>query len=427
MSKPTVHPASLKIKDFTYHLPEEKIARYPLGRRDDSRLLIFNNGDITTDIYRNIAVHLPAGAFMVFNETRVLHARLFFQKPTGGKIEIFCLEPDERYDVSVAMRQTEEVYWKCLVGGAARWKNGQVLSMEVSFEDDAGKPAHTQVFAEQVSRQKDFFLLRFHWKAALPSALSFSEILYHSGNLPIPPYLHRESEASDEIRYQTIFAREEGSVAAPTAALHFTPEIMKSMAAAEIRSGLLTLHVGAGTFKPVKSEHMKDHDMHAEWMEIPLGLIRQLLLQKLKKAPVIAVGTTSARSLESLYWIGVQMLNGDWEPGRSIAVPQWYPYDKNYGASAADALEAVLDYLEKKGMDKIMARTRIIIAPGYDYKIIDGLVTNFHQPQSTLLLLVAAMIGEDWRLVYDYALHHDFRFLSYGDGCLLWRTVGAAT
>jgi S-adenosylmethionine:tRNA ribosyltransferase-isomerase len=351
----------------------------------------------------------------------VLHARIFFQKSTGGKIEVFCLEPDQRYDVSVAMKQTEEVYWKCLVGGAAKWKNGQVLSTELSFEI-AGKEVHLKVWAEQVSRHSDFFLLKFRWTADTPSALSFSEVLYHSGNLPIPPYLHRESEPSDEVRYQTIFARDEGSVAAPTAALHFTPEIMENLATAGIKAGLLTLHVGAGTFKPVKSEYMKDHDMHAEWMEIPIDFIRQLLSQKSNAKPVVAVGTTSARSIESLYWIGAQLLDGDWDPGRDIAVPQWYPYTNHSDASASAALAAVIDYLVQKGLNKIIARTQIMIAPGYDYKVIDGLVTNFHQPQSTLLLLVAAMIGDAWRLVYDYALHHDFRFLSYGDGCLLWRT-----
>lgn len=416
-----VHPAFLQIKDYHYPLPEDQIAKYPLPHRDDSSLLIFENGNITTDVYRNIASYLAPETFMVFNKTRVLHARLFFQKPTGGRIEIFCLEPDERYEMSSAMQQTGEVYWKCLVGGAAKWKSGQVLRMDIGLEqgDDL---VQLHVFAEQVSREADIFLLKITWNADDASVLSFSEVLSHCGNLPIPPYLHRKAEKSDEVRYQTIFAREEGSVAAPTAALHFTPEVMESLDAAGVKTGLLTLHVGAGTFKPVKSTFMKQHDMHAEWMEIPLDFIKQLLLQQEQDKPVVAVGTTSARSLESLYWIGVQMLNGDWDPQRNIAVPQWYPYDNHAAFPVSEALHAILAYLKENRLGKIMARTQIIIAPGYKYKIIDGLVTNFHQPQSTLLLLVAAMVGADWRSIYDYALRQGFRFLSYGDGCLLWKT-----
>ena len=415
-----MHPSSLQIKDFTYDLPDEKIARYPLQQRDQSRLLVYKNDTFTEDNYRNIARFIPGQALMVFNQTKVIHARLLFRKPTGGRIEVFCLEPDNRYpDVQTAMLQQGEVYWKCMVGGAAKWKDGQVLELEK--EERSGAP---DVYASLQERAEGVYILHLFWnkEAGHSNAdMSFAEILHHAGKVPLPPYLNREAEQTDEHRYQTIFAKEEGSVAAPTAALHFTEEVMQSFSAKQIAASFVTLHVGAGTFKPVKSETMEGHDMHAEWIEVT----QQLLLDisdKLKSGqPVIAVGTTSSRTLESLYWIGVRLIRKEQINFSGIAVPQWYPYEHPADIPAAAAFAAILDYLQQQRYDKLVTRTQIIIAPGYDFRIINGLVTNFHQPQSTLLLLVAALVGQSWRDIYAYALAHDFRFLSYGDGCLLWK------
>lgn len=409
-----MHPAQLQIKTFTYELPEENIARYPLPQRDQSRLLIYRDGTITEDIYRNIDSRLPAGCLLIFNQTKVIYARLQFQKPTGGRVEVFCLEPDERYrEVQQAMLQKGEVYWKCMVGGAAKWKEGQVLQLQ------AGE-GHRQwlMQASLVERREGYFLLRLTW----PQELSFAEVLHVAGKVPLPPYLNREAEQSDEQRYQTIFAREEGSVAAPTAALHFTEDILERLSAKGIDTGVLTLHVGAGTFKPVKSETMEGHDMHAEWIEATPALLEQLIAKLNADLPVVAVGTTSARTLESLYWIGVRLLrDAGFVPADGIAIPQWYPYEQDSDESPVAALEAVLAYLRAQGMTRLVARTQIIIAPGYRFRIINGLVTNFHQPQSTLLLLVSALVGESWRDIYTHALRQGFRFLSYGDGCLLWK------
>jgi len=426
MSLTIPHPSTLKIKDFNYDLPEEKIARYPLAQRDASKILIYKEGIIETDIYKNIDRHLPEEALITFNQTKVIHARLFFEKPSGGRIEIFCLEPDERYhDVISAMQQTHEVYWKCMVGGAAKWKPGQVLELKTEA-GDTGSPGKLALWASLEERRGPVFIIKLNWKYSTNHhsksvTVSFSEVLQIAGALPIPPYLNRAAEASDEVRYQTIFAKEEGSVAAPTAALHFTPEVLTRLAQKNITAAFLTLHVGAGTFKPVKSERMQGHDMHAEWIEVSKAFVKQLLTFKKSRKPVVAVGTTSARTLESLYWIGVRLLRNEWNEKEAFAVTQWYPYDHPSEVVVEDALAAVLKFMEDHNHLKLITRTQIIIAPGYDFKMIDGLITNFHQPQSTLLLLVAALIGPDWRKVYDYALSHDFRFLSYGDGCLLWK------
>lgn len=410
-----MHPSSLQIRDYTYDLPDEKIARYPLAVRDQSRLLVYRNGYITEDTYRHIDRQLPEGSLLIFNQTKVIHARLLFRKPTGGRIEVFCLEPDERYaDVQTAMLRKGEVYWKCLVGGAAKWKDGLELGLDTaSWADDRAPLGMTAAIAE---RREGYFVLRLRWDAAL----SFAEALHIAGHVPLPPYLNRDAEHSDEQRYQTIFAHEEGSVAAPTAALHFTDHILQQLAARNIDTALLTLHVGAGTFRPVKSDTMEGHDMHAEWIEADEALLERLLLQLDRTRPVVAVGTTSARTLESLYWLGVRLLRGELASMEGVTVPQWYPYDQDSDLTADEALTALLDYMRSRQLRRIVTRTRIIIAPGYRFRIIDGLVTNFHQPQSTLLLLVAALTGADWRKIYDHALAHGFRFLSYGDGCLLW-------
>ncbi len=322
-------------------------------------------------------------------------------------IEVFCLEPHEQYgDIQTAMLQKNTVLWKCMVGGASKWKPGMVLTIEHQSPDFT-------LSATIAERTSDAFIIEMKWD----TPLSFAEVLHYTGKVPLPPYLHREAEASDETRYQTIFAKEEGSVAAPTAALHFTEGVLQSLKEKHIDTALVTLHVGAGTFKPVKAETMQEHDMHAEWIEVDATAI-QIIKDRLETG-IIAVGTTSMRTLESLYWIGAKILQGIYPEHSGIAVAQWDPYEFETGATTAEALQAIIDWLQQNGQEKLVTRTQILIAPGYDCKIVRGLVTNFHQPQSTLLLLVSALIGSEWRSLYNYALGHDFRFLSYGDGCLL--------
>lgn len=408
-----MHPKYLSIKDYTYHLPEERIARYPLNKRDDSKLLVYKNGTITENIYQHIADELPNNSVLIFNDTRVIQARLYFKKPNGTLIEIFCLEPDNRYaDITQAMLQQEKVYWKCLIGGASKWKTGK---LKAAHSSDA-----IVLEAEKIAQEKDSYLICFSWK---PCTQAFSEILQHVGNIPLPPYLHRKAEVSDAERYQTIYAVKDGSVAAPTAGLHFTKEVFKNLDAKNIRSLHLTLHVGAGTFKPVKATYMEDHTMHAEYIDVSKQAIEQLITIKKLAQPIIAVGTTSLRTLESLYWIGWAIHNDSNIDMQRFVLHQWFSYEtavtKNF--SIIDALENILKYLVKCSVDRLVTRTQILIAPGYVFKMIDGLITNFHQPQSTLLLLVAALVGDDWRKIYDYALNNNFRFLSYGDGCLLMR------
>lgn len=405
-----MHPRELKIEDFTYHLPDEKIAKYPLAQRDASRLLVYNHGNIQEDTYLHLAGQLPAGSLLVFNQTKVVHARLLFKKDTGGLIEVFCLEPHAQYpEVQSALGQKHKVWWDCMIGGASKWKHGMTLSITHSDPDFT-------LSATIVERKPSSFTVEFTWDADI----SFAEVLHYCGKMPIPPYLHRDADDSDETRYQTIFARNEGSVAAPTAALHFTDAVMQTLAGKNIDTALVTLHVGAGTFKPVKAETMQEHDMHAEWIDVDIATIGELISHL--DAGIVAVGTTSLRTLESLYWIGVKIWNGAAPAFNDIAVAQWDPYELYTTITAKEALEAVASYLEAKGQSRLTTRTQILIAPGYEFKIINGLVTNFHQPQSTLLLLVAALIGEDWRRIYDHALNNKFRFLSYGDGCLLWRS-----
>ncbi len=409
-----MHPRELSIKDFIYDLPAAQIAFHPLEQRDASRLLIFREGAISTDIYRNIADQFTPGTFLIFNNTKVVEARLLFQKTTGGIIEIFCLEPAEDYaDITTAMNQIGKVRWLCMVGGAAKWKKGTTL--QLPFITD-GK--NHLLEARLIEKRSDSFLIELEWEAAL----SFAEVLHHAGHVPLPPYIKRVDEAADKTRYQTIFAEQDGSVAAPTAGLHFTPEVLSSLASKQITTRFVTLHVGAGTFKPVKADSMQEHEMHSEYIETDKALIEELAAHK--GGPVVAVGTTSMRTLESLYWLGVQILNGkERSHDGMLQITQWEAYEQSDDRkpTAGEALAAVLEYMQKRNTDKLIARTQIIIAPGYRFRLVNGLVTNFHQPASTLLLLVAAFIGPRWRELYAYALQNDFRFLSYGDGCLLWR------
>ncbi|WP_026764009.1 S-adenosylmethionine:tRNA ribosyltransferase-isomerase [Sediminibacterium salmoneum] len=444
------HPSNLHIEDFNYELPNEKIAKYPLEQRDQSKLLIYgapqfsetaepNSGEtgpvsgngisIRESVYANIADELPQGSLLVFNDTKVVEARLLFQKPTGGIIELFCLEPSDQYgDITTAMLQKGSVQWKCLVGGAKKWKEGAVF-LEVAAsehsQDSFDRPnpqKPLKIFANKVEILSDCFLIEFSWE---PAALSFAEVLHLAGDIPLPPYLNRETEESDKERYQTIYAKHDGSVAAPTAGLHFTSSVFEKLAKKNIHKGYVTLHVGAGTFKPVKAAQMKDHEMHAEFIDVNRATIEQLLAHV--ALGIIAVGTTSLRTLESLYWIGVKTLRNPSIAAADLQVSQWEPYggadSENNTAkvyTAEESLTALLHWMQQNNADRIITKTQIIIAPGYIFRIIRALVTNFHQPQSTLLLLISAIVGDDWRSIYDYALKHEYRFLSYGDGSILW-------
>jgi S-adenosylmethionine:tRNA ribosyltransferase-isomerase len=402
-------PRNIGIKDYSYFLPEEKIAKHPLAERDASRLLVFNHGNVQQDIYRNIANYLPANSLMLFNNTRVIEARLLFQKVTGGIIEIFCLEPaDENTDAHTAMTQTESVLWKCLIGGASKWKPGLLLEKKIKHVS-----TDIKLSARIRDRQTDTFLIELTWS---PGEFTFAEVLHYAGAIPLPPYIKRKVEESDAERYQTIYAREAGSVAAPTAGLHFTPFIFSSLAEKNIVAKYVTLHVGAGTFKPVKAELMLDHEMHAEYFEVDEDLIRSLMENEL----ITAVGTTTARTIETLYWLGVKaQLNSSMSP-HELGLEQWEAYELTGDLSKLESMQALIHWMHVYGQEKILTKTKLLIAPGYKWRVVKQLVTNFHQPQSTLLLLVAAAAGRDWKKMYDYALTHDFRFLSYGDGCLLF-------
>ncbi|HRO84817.1 MAG TPA: S-adenosylmethionine:tRNA ribosyltransferase-isomerase [Niabella sp.] len=410
----SLHPKYLSIEDFIYTLPEEKIAFYPLREREASKLLIYNKGEISEDTYRYIDKYLPAESLMVFNNTKVVEARMLFQKPTGGMIEIFCLDPHEQYpDVSAAMAIKKRVKWLCLIGGASKWKKGMVLIHRMNY---GGKELLLE--AHYLEKRSDCFVIELIWN---DEEMSFAEVLHQAGKVPLPPYIKREAEDGDAERYQTTYARFDGSVAAPTAGLHFTQNVLNNLKQKEIDTDFVTLHVGAGTFKPVKSETMEGHQMHAEYIEVNKSLIEKLLIQSEK--PIVAVGTTSMRTIESLYWLGCKLLMNPSEFDNQLPfVSQWEVYQlENEKISLQAALERLIFYLETNKKERLLARTQIIIAPGYSFKLTNGLVTNFHQPASTLLLLVSAFIGNDWRKVYDYALNNDFRFLSYGDGSLLMR------
>jgi S-adenosylmethionine:tRNA ribosyltransferase-isomerase len=406
-------PRKISIKDYTYTLPEERIAKYPLPERDISKLLVYKKGEIEQSIYRNIADYIPSDSLLIFNNTKVVEARLLFKKQSGGIIEIFCLEPHQQYaDITTAMLQKEKVYWHCLVGGASKWKPGQILEKKMLAGNE-----NITVFAKYIEKQADSFIIELSWT---PAAYSFAEILHFAGAIPLPPYIKRSAEDTDKERYQTVYAQHDGSVAAPTAGLHFTENVFEELDKKNIQRDFVTLHVGAGTFKPVKTELMQEHEMHAEWIDVSKKTIHNII-GRLHK-PVIAVGTTSLRTLESLYWIGLKCYraknnNIGWEN-----TGQWEPYEnQSENISAQTALTALTDWMEKNDLERLVCKTKLLIAPGYSFRIINGLITNFHQPQSTLLLLVAAMIGEDWKKNYDFALQHEFRFLSYGDGSLLWR------
>lgn len=402
---------NISISDYTYTLPEEKIARYPLAERDASKLLVYDHGKISTNVYRNIDQFLPPDSLLVFNNTRVIEARLLFKKESGGVIEIFCLEPGDQFpDVTAGMLHQEHVQWKCLIGGASKWKHGQVLQKIIPYNE------HSIIIeARYAGKQDDSFIIELQWT---PSQLSFAEVLHYAGQIPLPPYIKRNVETADHERYQTIYAQMDGSVAAPTAGLHFTPAIFEKLHQKNIHHAFTTLHVGAGTFKPVKAGTMEGHDMHSEFIEVSTQLVKELLQYQ---NSIYAVGTTSLRTLESIYWMGVKILLSPGIKQDALPLTQWEIYDhlEQYRFSITEALEGLLQWMNKNALQQLLTKTQILIAPGYPVKMIKGLITNFHQPQSTLLLLVAALAGSDWKNIYTYALKNDFRFLSYGDGCLI--------
>jgi S-adenosylmethionine:tRNA ribosyltransferase-isomerase len=407
-----MHPKNLSISDFDYSLPEEKIAIYPLAERDQSKLLIYKNGNISEDIYKNIADHLPGKSLLVFNDTKVIKARILFQKITGSVIEIFCLEPYEKIkDYAVVLQQNNSARWKCMIGGAGKWKE---TFLEKIIDINGEKIILKAGLIEKLS---DAYVVELSWT---PGNFSFAEIIEHAGETPLPPYIKRKAEESDVERYQSIYSAHEGSVAAPTAGLHFTKEIFSSLQKKNIDTGFVTLHVGAGTFKPVKSERMEQHEMHAEWIDVSTKFIEELISHI--SHGIFCVGTTSVRTIESLYWMGLKIFLNPEIDFDDLKIKQWDVYEdplKNNNCSAEDALKALIHFLKGKKTDRLFIQTQIIIAPGYSFKIANGMITNFHQPKSTLLLLVAAMAGKKWKEIYDYALTHDFRFLSYGDGCFI--------
>lgn len=404
-----MNPAQLSIKDFSYTLPPERIAQYPLPERDQSKLLIYRDQQIQEDIYFNIDRYLPENSLLVFNNTKVLQARLFFKNNKGVKIELFCLEPAEENDVVLAMNSCGKVRWKCLVGRVSKWKEKTIC-----FTADG-----IMLEAEMVGRAADAFIIEFRWS---PDSMSFAEVLHLAGVMPIPPYLKRTSEALDQHRYQTVYAKEEGSVAAPTAGLHFTNRLFEKLASKNIHPLYVTLHVGAGTFKPVKAEVMANHEMHSEFIEVHRPAILSLLAALGK--PIVAVGTTSLRTIETLYWLGTKLILRGAAPQGIPDLTQWEPYEFEVAQiPVKQALEALLQWLDERKTERLLCKTSLLIVPGYKLKLANAIVTNFHQPESTLMLLVATVMGEDWKKVYQYALDNEFRFLSYGDGSLLFSNI----
>jgi S-adenosylmethionine:tRNA ribosyltransferase-isomerase len=405
-----MHPGNISIADYTYSLPDEKIAAFPLAERDASKLLIYKNGTIQQDIYKNIADHLPEKSLLVFNNTKVIPARILFQKSTGSTIEIFCLEPSNEYNV--AMQQKGSSKWKCLIGGVSKWKEDK-LKKQLGIKNE-----ELEISAVLIEKLSDAYVVEFSWQ---PAELSFAEIIQYAGETPLPPYIKRKADDTDKERYQTIYATYDGSVAAPTAGLHFTEDVFSSFIKKEITKAYVTLHVGAGTFKPVKALQMEGHEMHTEWIEVARSTIEQLI-DNLSNT-IVATGTTSLRTIETLYWMGIKTILDPAIENEALAIHQWEVYDTalaetNYNAE--EALLSLLKWMKKKEEEKLISKTQILIMPGYKFRMAKALITNFHQPQSTLLLLVAAAIGPDWNKVYKYALENDFRFLSYGDGSLLF-------
>jgi S-adenosylmethionine:tRNA ribosyltransferase-isomerase len=401
---------NIDLKEYDYDLPAEKIAQYPLDERDESQLLLYDRHNINQDSFKNIDQYLPSGSLLIFNDSKVIRARLIFTKESGAAIEVFCLEPLLPGDYAQSFNAKNSVEWKCLVGNIKKWKEGLISS---SFSKHGKK---YKLFAERLNNEGDAWRIRFTWK---PHDLSFGEVIEKTGHIPLPPYLNRPDEENDSVRYQTIYSHIKGSVAAPTAGLHFTRKVLDKLMDKNIQTAQLTLHVGAGTFQPVKSEKIIEHQMHSERFYVTVGLI-EILLKNI--GSVIAVGTTSVRTLESIYWLGLKVMENPGLTADELWLEQWEVYSTNSRSEPWQALEALLNWMGNNKIRRFQASTRIIIIPGYDFKIVNGIITNFHQPKSTLLLLISAWVGNDWKKIYRYALENNFRFLSYGDSSLLLRT-----
>lgn len=396
----------IRISDFDYDLPDGRIAKFPLARRDSSKLLVYRGGRISEDVFSSLPEYIPAGTLMLFNNTKVIQARLHFRKATGALIEVFCLEPYSPVDYAINFQQRTCCQWLCLVGNLKKWKEGP-LERHVTVDG-----REVLLRAENAGTVGTSQLVKFSWTGDI----TFSDLLESVGELPIPPYLNRAAEDSDKDTYQTVYSKIEGSVAAPTAGLHFTSDVLDSLRAHGVECDELTLHVGAGTFRPVKSEEIAGHSMHTETIAVRRSTVKRILEHG---CSVTAVGTTSVRTVESLYYIGAK-LPGITDPDMvHLHIGQWEPYDNVPDISPDAALHNIIEYMDRNAMDVLHASTGIMIAPGYTYHYVKSMVTNFHQPKSTLLLLVSAFVNGDWRNIYDYAMSHGFRFLSYGDSSLL--------
>lgn len=399
-----MNPQEIRIEDYTYDLPAERIAKYPLAERDRAKMLYYADNNIKSYSFTDLPSLVPSNSVLVMNTTKVIRARLTFFRQTGARIEVFCLEPYAPALYELSLSAKHEVIWHCLVGQSRKWKEEYLCQLLADG---------TLLKVSRVNGNcSGGNLIRFEWS----NDMTFGELLEHLGELPIPPYLNRDTEESDLRDYQTVYAREEGSVAAPTAGLHFTEGLLSKLNEKGIDQIPITLHVGAGTFLPVKSATMGEHEMHTEVIEVRLSSLRSIYDSLLAKRPIVSVGTTSTRTLESLYYMGVQVIENVKDP---LSVPQWIPYQTTSTATTEEAIKALIDYLKEKGVDRLFGQTQLIIVPGYTYRLVDFLITNFHQPNSTLLLLVAAFVGDDWHKIYDFALKNDYRFLSYGDGSLL--------
>jgi S-adenosylmethionine:tRNA ribosyltransferase-isomerase len=403
----TAKTEQIRIEEFNYPLPDERIAKFPLTKRDESKLLVYRNGKIDEAVFKQLSDYLPQESMLVYNNTRVIQARMLFQKETGAQIEVFCLEPVIPHDYALVFQQTESCSWLCLVGNLKKWKEG-ALHKTIRMDDK-----EVVLSAERIKTTGDSHLVRFSWNNP---QVTFAELLDAAGILPIPPYLHRETRESDLQTYQTVYSKIKGSVAAPTAGLHFTPEVLAGLDAKGFTREEVTLHVGAGTFKPVKSEVIGDHEMHTEFISVRRSAIENI---RTNLGRIIAVGTTSVRTLESLYYMGRTLVNNPDATSEELVVTQWTPYHETEEVTAHEALTALLDYLDRNQTDTLLSATQIMIAPGYEFKIVKGIITNFHQPKSTLLLLISAFVNGNWKSIYNYALDNDFRFLSYGDSSLL--------
>ena len=409
-------PHDIDINDYDYELPEERIAKDPLPQRDASKLLVYRDGKPQHRIFSELPEELPGGSLLVFNNTRVIHARLKFVLPSGRPLEILCLEPLAPLDYQQNLSSQGIVQWKCMVGGNRKWKSGEISTTI----DTASGPV--QLTATREERLDGPFRIAFSWDDA---KISFGELLAAGGIIPLPPYLNRDSESSDQDRYQTVYAKPEGSVAAPTAGLHFTENVFEALDTKGVQRAFVTLHVGAGTFKPVTTDRLAEHDMHRESIFVQKTLVDQLVETLQAESPVIPVGTTSMRTLESLYWLGARLVREEDIPEAGFTIGQWepYAYDASTYPSASVVMEALQAYMNDHQLDILEGFTQLLIAPGYPSRLVSGLITNFHQPRSTLLLLIASLISDQWKPIYTYAMENDFRFLSYGDSSLLWRSV----